>query len=138
MGILDLEVLPYVETITQEYYNHHKILCIRVERWWSDGTPFDVTKMGFVSLNRVNHKIKPKIGNELIKEHFEKARTKPKVEYFGQLEQSTWFNGTVMGFECEENVESNQVVKLAKQLCNQLVDFENAVVEYRKELKNNV
>lgn len=138
MGILDLEVLPYVEVIIREEYNHHKILCIRIERWWSDGTPFDVTKMGFVSLNRVDNKIKPKIGNKLIKEHFEKARTKPKVEYFGQLEQSTWFNGTVMGFECEENVESNQVVKLAKQLCNQLVDFENAVVEYRKELKNNV
>lgn len=136
MSILDLEVLPYVEVITQEHYNYHKILCIRVERWWSDGTPFDVTKMGFISLNRVDHKIKPKIGNELIKEHFKKADTEPKVEYFGQLEQSAWFNGTVIGFECEENVESDQVVKLTKKLCNQLVDFENVVVDYRKELES--
>ena len=137
MSILDLEILPYVEVITQEEYNHHKILCIQVERWWSDGTPMDVTKLGFVSLNRVDNKIRPKIGNELIKEHFENADAKPKVEYFGQLEQSAWFNGTVMGFECDENTESKKVVKLAKQLCNQLVDFENTVVEYRKELKGN-
>lgn len=76
MSILDLrlQILPYVETITQEEYNHHKILCIRVERWWSDGTPMDVTKMGFVSLNRVDNKIRPKIGNELIEEHFLKLR----------------------------------------------------------------
>ena len=34
MSILDLrlQILPYVETIAQEEYNHHKILCIRVER----------------------------------------------------------------------------------------------------------
>ena len=83
MSILNLEILPYVEVITQEEYNHHKILCIRVERWWSDGTPMDVTKMGFVSLNRVDNKIRPKIGNELIKEHFENVDAKPKVEYFG-------------------------------------------------------
>ena len=84
MSILDLrlQILPYVETITQEEYNHHKILCIRVERWWSDGTPMDVTKLGFVSLNRVDNKIKPKIDNELIKEHFFKAKTKPFVEFF--------------------------------------------------------
>lgn len=138
MSILDLEVLPYVEVITQEEYNYHKILCIRVERWWSDGTPMDVTKLGFVSLNRVDNKIKPKIGNELIEEHFEKARAKPLVKYFGQLEQSAWFNGTVMGFECDEDTEDEKVVELAKQFCNQLVDFENVVVEYRKELKNNV
>lgn len=136
MSILDLQILPYVEVITQEEYNHHKILCIRVERWWSDGTPFDVTKMGFVSLNRVDNKIRPKIGNELIKEHFENVDVKPKVEYFGQLEQSAWFNGTVMSFECGEDVESKEIVKLAKQLCNQLVDFENVVVEYRKELSD--
>lgn len=138
MGILYLQVLPYVEVITQEEYNHHKILCIWVERWWSDGTPMDVTKLGFVSLNRVDNKIRPKIGDELIKKHFENVDAKPKVEYFGQLEQSVWFNGTVMGFECEENVESEKVVELTKQLCNQLVDFENTVVEYRKELKGNV
>ena len=134
MSILDLEILPYVEVITQEEYNHHKILCIWVERWWSDGTPMDVTKLGFVSLNRVDNKIKLKIDNELIEEHFFKAKTKPFVKYFGQLEHSAWFNGTVMGFECEENVESEKVVELTKQLCNQLVDFENTVVEYRKEL----
>ena len=134
MGILNLQILPYVEVITQEEYNHHKILCIRVERWWSDGTPMDVTKLGFVSLNRVDNKIRPKIGNKLIEEHFEKAKTKPPVEYFGQLKHSAWFTGTVMGFECDENTESEEVVKLTKQLCNQLVDFENTVVEYRKEL----
>ena len=134
MSILNLEILPYVEVITQEEYNHHKILCIRVERWWSDGTPMDVTKMGFVSLNRVDNKIRPKIGNELIKEHFENVDAKPKVEYFGQLKHSAWFNGTVMGFECGENDEDEEVIKLTKQLCNQLVDFENVVVEYRKEL----
>lgn len=138
MSILDLEVLPYVEVITQEESNHHKILCIRVERWWGDGTPMDVTKLGFVSLNRVDNKIKPKIDNELIEEHFFKAKTKPFVKYFGQLEHSAWFNGTVMGFECDENTESEEVIKSTKQLCNQLVDFENVVVEYRKELKNNV
>lgn len=140
MSILDLrlQILPYVETITQEEYNHHKILCIRVERWWGDGTPMDVTKLGFVSLNRVDNKIKSKIDNKLIKKHFENVDVKPKVEYFGQLEQSAWFTGTVMGFECDENTESEKVVKLAKQLCNQLVDFENVVVEYRKELKGNV
>lgn len=130
MSILDLEILPYVEVITQEHYNHHKILCIWVERWWSDGTPMDVTKLGFVSLNRVDNKIKSKIGNELIEEHFFEAKTKPFVKYFGQLEHSAWFNGTVMGFECDENVESEKVVELTKQLCNQLVDFENVVVEY--------
>lgn len=120
MGILDLrlQILPYVEVITQEEYNHHKILCIRVERWWGDGTLMDVTKLGFVSFNRVDNKIRPKIGNELIKEHFEKAKIKPLVEYFEQLEHSAWFNGTVMGFECEENVESEKVVELTKQLCN--------------------
>ena len=140
MSILDLrlQILPYVEVITQEEYNHHKILCIRVERWWGDGTPMDVTKLGFVSLNRVDNKIRPKIGNELIEEHFKKAKTKPFVECFGQLEHSAWFIGTVMGFECDENTESEKVVKLAKQLCNQLVDFENTVVEYRKKLKGNV
>lgn len=138
MGILDLRILPYVEVITQEEYNHHKILCIRVERWWSDGTPMDVTKLGFVSLNRVDNKIKPKIDNKLIKKHFENVDVKPEVEYFGQLEQSAWFTGTVMGFECGENTKSEEVVKLTKQLCNQLVDFENTVAEYRKELKNNV
>ena len=138
MSILDLEILSYVEVITQEEYNHHKILCIRVERWWSDGTPMDVTKLGFVSLNRVDNKIRPKIGNEVIEEHFEKAKTKPKVKYFGQLKHSAWFIGTVMGFECGENTKSEEVVKLTKQLCNQLVDFENVVVEYRKELKTNV
>lgn len=41
-----------------------------------------------------------------------------------------------MGFECDENDEDEEVVKLAKQLCNQLVDFENIVVKYRKELRN--
>lgn len=138
MSILNLrlQILPYVETITQEEYNHHKILCIRVERWWSDGTPMDVTKLGFVSLNRVDNKIKPKIDNELIKEHFFKAKTKPFAEFFGQLKHSAWFIGTVMGFECDENDEDEEVVKLAKQLCNQLVDFENIVVKYRKELRN--
>lgn len=39
-----------------------------------------------------------------------------------------------MGFECGENTKSEEVVKLAKQLCNQLVAFENTVVEYRREL----
>lgn len=140
MGILDLrlQILPYVEVITQEEYNHHKILCIRVERWWGDGTPMDVTKLGFVSLNRVDNKIKPKIDNELIEEYFFKAKTKSFVKYFGQLEHSAWFIGTAMGFECGENTKSEEVVKLTKQLCNQLVDFENTVVEYRKGLKTNV
>ena len=134
MSILYLNILPYVEVIAQEHYNHHKILCIRVERWWSDGTPMNITKWGFVSLNRVDDKIRPKIGNKLIKEHFEKAKIKHLVKYFGQLEHSAWFNGTVMGFECDENTESEKVVELTKQLCNQLVDFENTVIEYRKEL----
>lgn len=134
MDIVDLEILSYGEIIVEEYYHHHKIKCFRRERWWADGTPFDVRKFGFVSLNRVDKKIRPGIGNELIKEHFENIEIEPKVKYFGQLEHSTFFDGTVMGFECSENIENKEVVKQTKQLCNQLVDFENTVVEIRKEM----
>lgn len=134
MDIVDLEILSYGEIIAEEYYHHHKIKCFRRERWWTDGTPFDVRKFGFVSLNRIDKKIRPGIGNKLIKEHFENVETEPKVKYFGQLEHSTFFDGTVMGFECSENIENKEVVKQTKQLCNQLVDFENTVVEIRKEM----
>ena len=56
------------------------------------------------------------------------------IFYIAQLEHSAWFSGTVIGFECDENTESEEVVELTKQLCNQLADFENTMVEYRKEL----
>lgn len=134
MDIVDLEILSYGEIIIEEYYHHHKIKCFQRERWWDDGTPLDVWKFGFVSLNRVDNKIRPKISDELIKKHFENVETKPKIKYFGQLEHSVFFDGTVMGFKCSEDIEDEEVVKQAKQLCNQLVDFENVVVEYRKEL----
>lgn len=127
-----MEEVQNTEIIKQDVYNHHKILVVKrqmlMEYAWY---------CGYVSRNRIDKKIKLDVSPKEVYDYMEEnAVCFGGVTFCGQLTDPVNFMGDVIGFDTFipsiEPINESDVIQDTKELCDQLVAFENQhILAYR-------
>lgn len=123
--------------IKQEVYHHHKILVVKRQMSMEDGT-IESWYCGYVSRNRIDKKIKLNVSSKEVYDYMEEnAICFGGVTFCGQLTDPVNFMGDVIGFDTFipsiEPINESDVIQDTKELCDQLVAFENQhILAYRQ------
>lgn len=127
----DEETVVYADV-----YQHHKLLVVHHHLHYQDPSNDDHQMMidnqwycGYVSRNRVDNKVTLNVHPSEIERHLKEISTCfSGITFAGQLTNDTTFIGDVYGFDTLNpsgvDFSLDEVVQQTKELCDQLVDYE--------------
>lgn len=131
-----MEELKSSTIIKQSKYNHHKILVVK-RQMPVENNKIHTWYCGYVSRNRIDEKVKLNVSSKEVYDFIdENAMCIGGITYHGQLTDPVNFMGDVIGFDtcipAFDNIDPEVVVQSTKELCDQLVEFENKhILAYR-------
>lgn len=132
------------DVVYADVYRHHKILVIHHHWHYQDPSSDDQQMMidnqwycGYVSRNRVDNKVILDVDPSKIERYLKDNTTCfSGITFVGQLTNDTHFMGDVYGFDTLNpsgvDFSLDEVVQQTKELCNQLVNYEEKHVVRRR------
>lgn len=131
-----MQVLGSSSILEQSEYNHHKILVVK-RQMPMENSEIRTWYCGYVSRNRIDEKVKLNVSPKEVYDFLdENATCIGGITYHGQLTDPVNFMGDVIGFDtcipAFNNIDPEIVIESTRELCDQLVEFENNhILTYR-------